>query len=73
MGEIDDARHAEDDRQARRDKKQRRSTGKAGQKLNEVKGHIRSALAQFSGFILRDGAEFIIGRAFARPVGASSG
>jgi hypothetical protein len=31
-------------------------------------------LEHFSvGFILRDGAEFIIGRAFARPVGASSG
>ena len=39
MGEIDDPRHAEDDRQARRHQKQRRRAGKTGQELNEVEGH----------------------------------
>ena len=35
VGEIDDPRHAEDDRQARRDQKQRRRAGKAGQELDD--------------------------------------
>ena len=48
MGEIDDPRHAEDDRQARRHQKQRRRAGKTGQELDEVKGHGRSGLAHFS-------------------------
>ena len=39
MGEIHDPRHAEDDRQPRRDQKQRRRAGKTGQELNDVKGH----------------------------------
>ena len=39
MREIDDPRHAEDDRQARRHQKQRRGAGKTGQELDEVKGH----------------------------------
>ena len=39
MGEIDDPRHAEDDRQPRRHQKQRRRAGKTGQELDEVKGH----------------------------------
>ena len=57
MREIHDPRHAEDDRQARRDQKQRRRAGKTGQELNEVEGHRRSGLARSSrGFILRDGA-----------------
>ena len=43
MGEIDDARHAEDDRQPRRHEEQRRRAGKTGQELNEVKGHKASA------------------------------
>ena len=43
MGEIDDPRHAEDDRQARRHQKQRRRAGKTGQELDDVKGHVRSA------------------------------
>jgi hypothetical protein len=44
MGEIDDPRHAENDRQPRRHQKQRRRTGKTGQELDEVKGH---GLARF--------------------------
>ena len=42
MGKVHDPRHAEDDRQPRRDQEQRRSAGEAGQELNEVKGHWRS-------------------------------
>ena len=42
VGEIDDPRHAKNDRQARRDKKQRRRAGKAGQELDDIKGHRRS-------------------------------
>jgi hypothetical protein len=62
MREIDDPCHAEDDRQARRYEKQRRRARKTGQELNEVKGHIRSALSHFSvlGFILRDGASRLL-------------
>ena len=45
MGEIDDARDAEDDRQPRRHEEQRRRARKAGQELNDVEGHWRSALA----------------------------
>ena len=45
MGEIDDARHAEDDRQTRRHEEQRRRAGKTGQELNDVEGHLRSVLA----------------------------
>src|SRR5260370_7138688 len=48
MREINNARHAEDDRQARRNKKQRGCACKTSQELNEVKGHIRSALVRFS-------------------------
>src|SRR5713226_4092841 len=48
VGEIDDPRDAENDRQARRHQKQRGRAGKTGQELNDVKGHWRSALAQFS-------------------------
>ena len=63
MGEIDDARHAEDDRQPRRHQKQRRRAGKAGQELNEVKGHLAvraRRIFQFGGFILRDGASRLL-------------
>ena len=45
MREIDDPRHAENDRQPRGDQKQRRRAGKAGQELDEVEGHQRSARA----------------------------
>ena len=45
MREIDDPRHAENDRQPRRHQEQRRRAGKAGQELNEVEGHQRSAVA----------------------------
>src|SRR5256884_7196989 len=49
MGEVDDARNAEDDRQAGRDQKQRRRAGKTGQELDDVEGHVRfSARARFS-------------------------
>ena len=62
MGEIDDPRHAEDDRQARRDQKQRRRAGKAGQELDDIEGHRRSASAslQVRGLILRDGASRLL-------------
>ena len=39
MREIDDPRHAKDDRQARRDQKQRCRAGKTGQELDDVEGH----------------------------------
>ena len=62
MGEIDDPRHAEDDRQPRRHQKQRRRAGKTGQELDEVKGHWRSGSAhfRFGGFILRDAASRLL-------------
>jgi hypothetical protein len=43
VNQHDDPRHAKDDRQTRRDQEQRRSAGKTGQELDEVKGHFRSA------------------------------
>ena len=44
MSKIHDPRHAEDDRQPRRDQEQRRRAGETGQELNEVEGHGRSGL-----------------------------
>ncbi|OIQ63579.1 hypothetical protein GALL_548810 [mine drainage metagenome] len=41
MSEIDDPRHAENDRQAGRHQKQRRRAGKSGQELDDVKGHLQ--------------------------------
>ena len=49
MGKIHDPRHAEDDRQPRRDQEQRRRAGETGQELNEVEGHGRSGLGHQSG------------------------
>src|SRR6202041_2396930 len=56
MREIDDPRHAKDDREARRHQKQRRRAGKTGQELDKVKGHLRVASARLEVhcFILRD-------------------
>ena len=64
MGEIHDPRHAEDDRQPRRDQKQRRRAGETGQELNEVEGHGRSGL----GAIVRAGLS-----SFETALRASSG